>query len=89
MNSLEESFKTGMAMFWVMLLTATCESYRPEIEPELGTILGRKPTDDEWHYFLRECIKKAHAGQQQKQFRQWLQNLAGRKIIHDFVWKGE
>jgi len=89
MNSLEDCLKTGMTIFWVMLLAMTSESYRPAIESELEKELGRKPTDNEWLYFLKECIKRVQADLQQEQFKRRLQHLAGRKIIHDFVWKGE
>ena len=86
MNSIEESIETGMAMFFAALFAATCESFRSEIEPGLGKALGRKLTDDEWHYFLGECLKRVQIDRQHEQFSQWLQRLAGRKIIHNFVW---
>jgi hypothetical protein len=85
-NSVEESFRTGTAMFCAVLFAATLESYRPAIELELRKELGRKLTDDEWLYLIRESFKKVQVDRQQEQFRQWLQHLAGRKVIHDFVW---
>ena len=89
MGSLDESFKAGITLFSVMMLAGVCESYRPMIESELGEELGRKPTNEEWHYFLQECYQKVKANFQQEQFRRWSQKLADLKIIHDFVWKGE
>ena len=86
MNNLEDCFKTGMAMFWVLLLAVTSESYRPAIESELEKELGRKPTNEEWHYFLQESYQRSKAELQQETLRQWCQRLVDRKTIHDFVW---
>ena len=89
MSSLEESFKTGMVLMSVMLLAGTFETYRPTIESRLVKKLGRKPTNEEWHYFLQECYEKVKVDFQQEQFRQWVQLLADRKAIHDFIWNHE
>ncbi len=86
MNNLEDSLETGISMFSVMLLAGVCETYRPIIESELEKKLGRKMTNEEWHYFLQECYEKAKADLQQERFRRWSQHLSDRKIIHDFVW---
>jgi len=89
MSNFENCFKAGITLFSVIMLAGVCESYRPVIESELEEKLGRKPTSEEWNYFLQECYEKVKVNFQQEQFRRWSQKLADLKIIHDFVWKGE
>lgn len=87
MYSVDESFRTGTAMFYAVLSAALFEIYRPAIEAELEKKLWRKLTDDERTYFIREVFKKVQTERQQEQLRRWFQHLIDRKIIHDFVWR--
>ena len=45
------------------------ESYRPEIEAELKKVIGRKLTNDEWLYLIRETWGKVQVDREQEQFR--------------------
>lgn len=86
MYSLEESFRTGTAMFCVVLFAATLESYRPAIERKLAEKLGRRMSNDEWLYLIRESFKRVQIDRDRERLRQRFQQLAGKKVIYEFVW---
>jgi hypothetical protein len=86
MYCIEESFRTGTAMFQAVMFAAIFESYRPAIEIEVEKELGRKMSNDEWRYLICESFKKVQVDRQQEQSKQWFQLLDDRKIIRDFVW---
>jgi hypothetical protein len=89
MNNWQETFNIGIDLFPVLLFLGLNSMIRPFIEPELEKILGRKPTDWEWEYYLQESNRKAKADSQQKVMQTCRQWLIDRQIIHDFVWKPE
>jgi len=87
MNSLQDSFKSAMDLLPVIVFTGISDMLRPIVAPEIEGKLGRKLTDQEWHFYLRERYRKANAEYHQQIVRQWCQRLIDRKIIYDFVWE--
>jgi hypothetical protein len=71
----------------VLVFIGMCDMLRGLLAPELEKKLGRKITDWEWRYCLREGFRKAEEDFRQEKARQRLQRLADMKIIHDFVWR--
>ena len=86
MNSLRDSFKAAMNLLPVLVFVGMSDMFRPIIAPELEEGLGRKLTDQEWHFYLQERFRKAEMDSRQQTVRQWRQWLVDRQIIHDFVW---
>lgn len=58
MNSLRDSFKAAMNLLPVLVFVGMSDMLRPIIAPELEERLGRKLTDQEWHFYLRERYRK-------------------------------
>ena len=87
MSSLEESFKAAMDLLPALVFTYLSEMVRPIVAPDVENRLGRRLTDWEWRYYLIENYRKREVERQQQIVEQWYQQLAARKIIHDFVWK--
>jgi hypothetical protein len=86
MNSLEDSFKAAMNLIPALVFIGLSDMIRGIVAPEVEARLRRKLTDGEWRYYLIESYRKREAEHQQLIVRQWCQQLADRKIIHDFVW---
>ena len=80
MSRWQDSFKAAMKLLPVLVFIGMSDMLRPILAPELEKKLGRKLTDLEWQFYLRESYRKAI-------LRQWIQGLVDMKIIHDFVWK--
>jgi hypothetical protein len=73
----------------VIAFMGVVDMLRPILTPELEKKLGRKLTDWDWQYYLHEYCRKVEEYLQQEVVRQRLQRFFDKKIIHDFVWKGE
>lgn len=86
MNSLENSFKAAMNLFPVLVFMGMSDMLRLILASEVEERLGRKLTNEEWHYYLQENHQKREAERHQQIVEQLCQHLADRKIIHDFVW---
>jgi hypothetical protein len=64
-----------------------CNMVRPILAPEIEERLRRKMTDGEWLYYLMVSYLKGEAERYQQAVKEWCQQLADLKVIHDFVWK--
>jgi hypothetical protein len=71
----------------IIAFLGTMDMLRVILTPELEKMLGRKLTDWDWGYYLREFFRKVEAGLQQEIAKQRLQRLDDMKVIHDFVWE--
>ena len=87
MNSLRDSFKAATNLLPTLVFIGMSDMLRPIIASELEERLGRKLTDQEWHFYLRERFRKAEIESRQRTVRLWQQWFIGRQIILDFVWK--
>jgi len=87
MNSLEDSFKAAMNLLPVVVFIGLSEMVKPIIARDVEEMLGRRLTDEEWRYYLREYYRKREAARQQQILEEQYQQLVDRQIIHDFVWK--
>ena len=70
----------------VLAFMVVADMLRSILAPELEKGLGRKLTDWDWQYYLREGFRRAKAESRQETVRQRLQRIADMEIIHDFVW---
>ena len=86
MNSLEDSFKTAMNLLPVVVFMGMSDMLRLILASEVEERLGRKLTNEEWHYYLKENHRKREAEHRQQIVGQRYQQLIDRQIIHDFVW---
>ena len=86
MNSLEDSFKIAMNLLPVVVFMGMSDMLRLILASEVEERLGRKLTNEEWHYYLQENHRKRETEQREQMVRQRVQQLADRQIIHDFVW---
>ena len=87
MNSLKDSFKTAMDLMPILVFAGMSDMVRKILTFEIEEQLGRKLTDWEWQYFLKERNRKSEVDSRQRIVSQWRQSLADRQIIHDFVWE--
>ncbi len=86
MKSLEDSFKAAMNLFPVLVFVGMRDMLKPILASEIEAKLGRKLTDQEWYFYLRENYRKAEVDSRQRVTGQWEQRLADMKVIRDFVW---
>jgi len=86
MNSLDNSFKAAMNLLPVVVFMGMSDMLRLILASELEERLGRKLTNEEWHYYLQESHQKREAEHRQQIVGQRYQRLIDRQIIHDFVW---
>lgn len=70
----------------VLVFIGMSDMLRMILAPEIEERLGRKLTDWEWLYYLRESNRKSEIDSRQNIVRQMRQQLTDRKTIHDFVW---
>lgn len=86
MNRWQNNLKTGMDLIPALVFMGLSSMVRGIVEPELEKRLGRKLTDWEWGYYLKENHRKAEVESRQEIAGRWRQRLADMQIIHDFVW---
>jgi len=89
MNSLEDSFRAAMNLLPVVVYMGLSEMIKPIIAREVEERLGRKLTEDEWRYYIRETYRKREAERHQRIVEQRYRQLVDMRIIHDFVWNRE
>ena len=82
------SFKAAMNLLPVLVFMGMSDMLRLILASELEERLGRKLTNEEWHFYLQERHHKREAEHRQQMVRQWCQRLIDRKVIYDFVWTG-
>jgi hypothetical protein len=86
MNSQQDSFKETINLISVLVFIGLSDMVRTMLVYDIEERLGRKLTDWEWRYFLQESNRKAGLESRQWIISQWRQQLADRRMIHDFVW---
>jgi len=86
MRSLEDSFKAAMNLLPVLVYMGLSEMIKPIIARDIEERLGRKLTEDEWRYYIRETYRKREAKRHQQIREEQYQQLVDRQIIHDFAW---
>jgi len=64
----------------------TLDMLRSLLTIDIEKQIGRKLTDCEYQCFLQERDRKAEAEARQHLISQWIESLAIRQKIHDFVW---
>jgi len=88
MNSLQDSLKPAIDWIPALVFIGMSDMLRALLAFEIEDQLGRKLTDWEWQYYLRECFRRSEVVSRQRIISQWRQSLVDRQVIHDFVWGG-
>ena len=88
MNSLQNISVVATNWIPALVFIGMSDMLRSFLSFEIEGQLGRKLTDWEWQYFLRERNRKSEVDSRQRIVSQWRQSLADRQTIHDFAWKG-
>jgi hypothetical protein len=70
----------------LVAMMGICQMARDIIAFDVEKRLGRKLTDWEFRYLLREQKRKAEADAREKRIRRLEQEFVDRRVIHDFVW---
>jgi len=86
MNSLQNISVVATNWIPVLVFMGMSDMLRLILASEVEERLGRKLTNEEWHYYLQENHRKREAERRQQIVGQGCQQLADRKIIRDFVW---
>jgi hypothetical protein len=72
----------------LVVMMGICQMARDIIAFDVEKKLGRKLTDWEFRYLLREQKRKAEADARQERVRRLEQEFVDRRVIHDYVWNG-
>jgi len=88
MNSLQNISVVSKNLIPVLVFIEMSDMLRALLTFEIEERLGRKLTDWEWQYFLRERNQKSEIDSRQRIVSHWRQSLTDRQTIHNFV-RGE
>ena len=86
MNSLQNISVVATNLIPALVFMGMSDMLRLILASEVEERLGRKLTNEEWHYYLQENHRKREAEHRQQIVGQRYQQLIDRQIIHDYVW---